>query len=177
MKNLFDARRPLGRLSFFLISLAVAALTAQLNAQTPQTTQISDVVYRSDGSAAQGTILIAWGGSRLSQDANNYFGIKSHAGRPFIELPTMESVAGKPVRITARFTRYGSMAECFADRDAIIARVSLYAEARAAASDSEAFVRALAKHWATDPAYAEKVLHIYRAHSLFTLGITGEEKP
>src|SRR4051812_19423519 len=60
MKNLFDARRPLGRLSFFLISLAVAALTAQLNAQTPQTTQISDIVYRSDGSPAQGTILVAW---------------------------------------------------------------------------------------------------------------------
>jgi flagellum-specific peptidoglycan hydrolase FlgJ len=132
---------------------------------------------------AQAALESAWGGSRLSQDANNYFGIKSHGGRPFIELPTTESVAGKPVPVTARFTRYGSMAECFADRDAIVARVPLYAEARAAASDPEAFLRALAKHWATDPDYAEKVLHIYRAHSLFTLDTLftpdtpGEEKP
>lgn len=116
---------------------------------------------------AQAALESAWGNSQLARDANNYFGIKAHGGRPFTELPATEFVDGKRLRVTARFTRYASMAECFADRDAIIAK--LYAEARAAAADPEAFTRALAKHWATDPGYAEKVLRIYRAENLAEL--------
>jgi len=48
----------------------------------------------------------------------------------------------------------------------MIASLSVYCEARAAAADPEAFVRALARHWATDPGYAEKVLYLYRGHGL-----------
>jgi flagellum-specific peptidoglycan hydrolase FlgJ len=115
---------------------------------------------------AQAALESNWGASQLARDAQNYFGIKAHGGRPFIELPTTEFVAGKALHVTARFTRYVSMEDCFTDRDAIIARVSVYKEARAAIADPEAFARALAKHWATDPAYAEKLLHIYRAENL-----------
>jgi len=43
-------------------------------------------------------------------------------------------------------------------------------------ADPEAFLRALAKRWATDPQYAEKVLAIYRAHRLFTLDQQGEDR-
>ncbi|MDP9268591.1 MAG: hypothetical protein M3P27_09760 [Acidobacteriota bacterium] len=60
MRRLFDTRRPFGRFSYFLISLAVAVLGARLDAQAPQTTQITDIVYRSNGTPAQGTILISW---------------------------------------------------------------------------------------------------------------------
>jgi len=159
----------MGRLSYFLISLAIAALAVRLEAQAPQTTQITDIVYRSNGTPAQGTVLISWGSSQLARDANNFFGIKAHGGRPFIELPTTEVLNGVAQGVTARFARYSSMAECFADRDAILSRVSLYAAARAAAADPEAFTRALAQHWATDPAYAEKVLMVYRAEGLAAL--------
>jgi hypothetical protein len=60
MRIFFDSSRPLGRLSYFLISLLVAALTARMEAQGPQLTQIVDTLYRPDASAAQGTILIHW---------------------------------------------------------------------------------------------------------------------
>ena len=71
-----------------------------------------------------------------------------------------------PVQSTAKFAKFASMAECFSARDQLIASLPAYAEARAAAQDPEAFVCALARHWATDPGYAEKVLSVYRAHAL-----------
>jgi flagellar protein FlgJ len=115
---------------------------------------------------AQAALESAYGQSELARDAHNYFGIKAHGEHESIALPTTEIVSGAAEHITARFARYRSMAECFADRDALLARAHCYAEARAAAGDPEAFARALARSWATDPEYAEKLLAVYRAHGL-----------
>ena len=113
---------------------------------------------------AQAALESAWGNSRLSRDAHNYFGIKAHGNGPFTELPTTEVREGKSIRCTARFARYDSMQTCFADRDHLIATLACYADVRAQAGDPEAFLQALAAHWATDPRYAEKVLSIYKAN-------------
>lgn len=115
---------------------------------------------------AQAALESAWGASELSRVANNYFGIKARSGHAAVELPTLEYVDGTPVRIPAKFAKYGSMVECFADRDRMIALLPAYQEARAAAGDPAIFVRAFARHWATDPSYAEKVLKTYHAHGL-----------
>jgi flagellum-specific peptidoglycan hydrolase FlgJ len=115
---------------------------------------------------AQAALESGLGNSGLARMANNYFGIKTRPGGQTIELPTVEYVDGVPVRSTAKFAKYDSMAECFADRDRMIASLPAYQEARAVAGDPEAFIRALARHWATDPHYAEKLLHVYRAHGL-----------
>ena len=115
---------------------------------------------------AQAALESGFGSSELSRVANNYFGIKVGPGGEAIELTTTEYVAGAAVRVPARFAKYGSMAECFVHRDHMIASLPVYQEARAAARDPEAFVCAVARHWATDPSYAEKVLNIYRAHGL-----------
>jgi flagellum-specific peptidoglycan hydrolase FlgJ len=115
---------------------------------------------------AQAALESGWGSSALARLANNYFGIKSKPGSEAIELVTTEYVAGRAVRVTAKFAKYASMLECFADRDRMIASLSAYREARNAAKNPEAFIRALACHWATDPGYAEKVLAVYRANGL-----------
>jgi flagellum-specific peptidoglycan hydrolase FlgJ len=115
---------------------------------------------------AQAALESGLGNSGLARMANNYFGIKTRPGGQTIELPTVEYVDGVPVRSTAKFAKYDSMAECFADRDRMIASLPAYQEARAVAGDPEAFIRALARHWATDPHYAEKLLYVYRAHGL-----------
>lgn len=109
---------------------------------------------------AQAALESNFGQSRLSQKANNYFGIKAKSGQPSVEMRTWEVVNGKRIEIRARFAKFASMEECFAARDHMILRLPCYAEARACASDPEAFVRALAKRWATDPEYAEKVLRL-----------------
>ncbi|HSE47983.1 MAG TPA: hypothetical protein VLA96_02115 [Terriglobales bacterium] len=59
LKRLFEGR-PCGRLSYFVLALVVALLSARLEAQAPQLTQITDTLYRPDGTPAQGTILIRW---------------------------------------------------------------------------------------------------------------------
>jgi len=153
------------RLFCCLISLLLAVRMA---AQAPagSTTTVQDVVYRGDGTPASGTLVISFGSSELSRVANNYFGIKARSGGEAIELPTIEYVDGAPAYVPAKFAKYASMTECFADRDRMIASLAAYQEARTAAADPEAFVRALARYWATDPGYAEKVLHLYRVHGL-----------
>ncbi len=122
---------------------------------------------------AQAALESNWGNSRLSREAQNYFGIKAHGDGPCVEMSTSEVRNGRAIRCTARFTRYDSMQACFADRDRLIATLACYAEARACAADPEAFLRALALHWATDPRYAEKVLAIYRARNLKLLDPQG----
>ncbi len=115
---------------------------------------------------AQAALESNFGNSRLSREAHNYFGIKAYGELPCVELPTTEVRGGKAVSCVARFRRYESMQACFADRDRIIASLSCYADVRSAAHGPEAFIRALAKHWATDPDYADKVLQIYRQYHL-----------
>ena len=113
---------------------------------------------------AQAALESAWGHSQLARDAHNYFGIKAHGAHPFITLPTSEVVRGQSIRTAARFARYTSMDEGFADRDRLICTSSRYAEACACAHDPEAFARALAVPWATDPHYADKLLALWREH-------------
>jgi len=53
-----EARRPLGR--FFYLLLSALVLLGASSAQTPATTIITDHVYRGDGTLAGGTLLISW---------------------------------------------------------------------------------------------------------------------
>jgi flagellum-specific peptidoglycan hydrolase FlgJ len=115
---------------------------------------------------AQAALESAWGGSQLSQIANNYFGIKAHGDAESIEMPTTEFVNGKVLKVQARFAAYPDMAACFADRDRIITQLACYQDARANAADPELFARCLARHWATDPNYADKLMKIYRDNKL-----------
>ena len=115
---------------------------------------------------AQAILESAWGQSELSRRANNYFGIKAHGKHPSVEFPTTEVRDGKLIRITAKFAAYDRIAQCFACRDRLISGGAVYAEARASAQDPERFARALAKHWATDPRYADKLLRIYHENKL-----------
>ena len=59
MRKIFDTRRPLGRLCYLLLALVLAFGAPYLEAQAPQTTQITDVVYKPDGTPATGTVLIS----------------------------------------------------------------------------------------------------------------------
>jgi flagellum-specific peptidoglycan hydrolase FlgJ len=116
-------------------------------------------------SVAQAALESAWGNSQLARVACNYFGIKHTANdTDCIELPTCEVINGERITTRARFARFASIDACFAARDHIILTASCYANAREHASDPEAFIAALAEHWATDPDYTAKLLCIYRAH-------------
>ena len=121
---------------------------------------------------AQAALESNWGKSRLSQEAHNYFGIKAHGKHERTRWCTREynypstpktgapgtPASGKMLQVMAEFAKYGSLEECIECRDGILLRGAVYAAAREARGDEEQFIREMAKHWATDPRYAEKLL-------------------
>jgi flagellum-specific peptidoglycan hydrolase FlgJ len=120
--------------------------------------------YPAGVTVAQAALESAWGNSQLSREAHNYFGMKAHGGLPTVALPTREFKDGVFVATVERFARFDSMEHCFRARDALIARLGVYAAARANAHDPEQFLRGL-RPWATDPRYVEKLLAVYRNNS------------
>jgi len=110
---------------------------------------------------AQAALESNWGKSLLSREANNYFGIKAHGNHEVHEYLTFEFAGGRRIVERARFAKYANMQECFEDRDRIITTNAIYADAKAAAGDAEKFVHELAKHWATDPKYVEKLMQVF----------------
>ena len=142
----------------FLQHARAAALIASATSGLPAGIAVAQAILESN-----------WGQSQLARDAHNYFGIKAHAEHRRVSYPTFEVVNGRTIRLTAEFARYNSMEECFADRDQIIRRATCYAGAREAKDDPEQFARELAKHWATDTNYAEKLLSVYHSNGLQTL--------
>src|SRR5690606_1028210 len=108
----------------------------------------------------------AWGKSTLAVQAHNLFGIKGSGPAGFIELPTWEVVNGKRVEIRAKFRRYNNVAECLADRSAILTSLSRYKPVLAARTRHEQ-ARALQDcGWATDPTYAGKLMGIVLQYRL-----------
>lgn len=118
---------------------------------------------------AQAILESAAGQSQLSRAANNYFGIKAHGKHPAMEFRTTEFEGGVAKQIVARFAAFESMEECFACRERLLMTSATYADARAVVDDPRAFARAMAKHWATDPHYAEKLLKVYDTYGLGAL--------
>lgn len=139
----------------FLVAATAAATAASLVSGLPAGVTV-----------AQAALESAWGESGLSRQANNYFGIKAHGDHEYVQMSTTEVSNGVAGQTAARFAKYASMEECFSDRDRLILRLPVYAEARACQLNPEAFIRALANHWATDPDYANKLLRTYRANKL-----------
>jgi type VI secretion system secreted protein VgrG len=106
---------------------------------------------------AQAALESNWGKSKLSQEANNYFGIKAHGKHDRVQMSTHECQHGSSVVVEAQFAKYLSLEECIQCRDQILLRGASYAAARQALGDEQGFIREMAKHWATDPHYAEKL--------------------
>jgi flagellum-specific peptidoglycan hydrolase FlgJ len=109
---------------------------------------------------AQAALESNWGQSKLSREANNYFGIKAHGTHQRIQMCTDECEHGENVEVKAEFAKYVSMLDCFRCRDGILLRAKVYVGAREKRGDEAAFVAEIAKHWATDPKYAEKLLSV-----------------
>lgn len=122
--------------------------------------------------ACEAALESSWGKSKLAVEANNLFGQKQAktqlAGTDTLELSTREYLRGAWVTVPARWIKFVDWAACFRGRMELLRRASgthpHYASALAA-KNGEEFVREVSKTWSTDPARAEKVLSIHRAHS------------
>jgi flagellar protein FlgJ len=119
---------------------------------------------------AQAALETGWGRSlpRRSDGESglNLFGIKADrrwAGE-LVTVPTLEYEGGVAVRREAAFRAYGSLAESFEDYVRFVSRNPRYARALEQAADPRAYIRELhAAGYATDPAYADKVIRLWQA--------------
>lgn len=101
--------------------------------------------------------------------AQQYFGIKADgrwSGKT-VTSQTLEYVEGVPQRQRASFRAYDSVAEAFSDYRQFLQDSPRYIDALANAADPEQFAHKLqAAGYATDPAYANKLLSLFRSDKL-----------
>lgn len=117
---------------------------------------------------AQGALESSWGGSKLAEQAMNLFSIKadmSWAG-PVVMMDSAEVVNGKRVMLPARWRKYSSWQACMDDRARFFRDNPRYAHCFSEKT-GEGWAHAVqAAGYATDPAYADKIISVMRAHSL-----------
>ncbi len=107
---------------------------------------------------AQAVLESGWGRSNLAKRHHNWFGIKGRGP----DLPTAE--ADGPTR--AQFQSWPSPEEGVAMHARILTNDARYAAAKAAWPDGRATARALASTWATDPAYADRLVWLIDRYAL-----------
>jgi len=115
---------------------------------------------------AQAALETGWGRYRIARadgsDSHNLFGIK--AGGDWrgetTSVVTHEYVAGERVRVEARFRVYDSYEMAFADYARLVGGNPRYQAVAAAASAEQAARELQAAGYATDPAYADKLISL-----------------
>lgn len=114
---------------------------------------------------AQAALETGWGrrlAGRAGATSHNLFGIKAGGGwrGDKVDSATHEYVDGQRVSERAAFRSYGSPADSFADYTKLLQNPR-YAEARGAGGNVHHFAKALQRAgYATDPAYAAKIVAI-----------------
>jgi flagellum-specific peptidoglycan hydrolase FlgJ len=143
----------------FLRSVVPAAQASMRSSGVPASITIAQAILES-----------GWGCSELSEQADNYFGIKaSHLGDPesYIAMPTAEYVNGVRVMELADFEKYPTAADCFADHAALLSQAQRYAPAMAVKADPQAFAAELERcGYSTSPTYASSLMELVREFDL-----------
>lgn len=115
---------------------------------------------------AQAALESNFGESQLSFDYNNYFGIKAHDHHRSVNLTTTEYYDGNETTIRDYFCVYSSPEDCIEDYAKLLTENENYAQAVGAKSPAIA-ARALQEAgYATDPAYASKLISIINEYNL-----------
>jgi flagellar protein FlgJ len=147
----------------FLNSAAQAAMTASARTGVPASVTVAQAILESD-----------WGRSTLSQSASNYFGIKATGGLGndgVVWMPTGEfDASGQAYQTTSPFRAYRSLADSLVDHDLMLGTAQRYSSAMQAAKDPRQFAQLLAAAgYATDPAYADKLIALMDRYDLYRL--------
>jgi hypothetical protein len=112
-------------------------------------------------------ILESARGTRMPFGSNNPFGIKAAAGQPYVVACTREVLGGKCVTINARFRKFASIADAFAEHGRLLAGNPAYRLAMQCAGDPDRFAACLTGTYATDPNYGaslQEIMHQGELH-------------
>lgn len=120
---------------------------------------------------AQAALESGWGESALAKTGNNLFGIKADSlwrGQT-LTMNTKEFIKGQWVVVPAMWRKYPSWQASIDDHAAFFKRNPRY-KACFACTNAQEFAMAMAQAgYATDPAYADKVIALITLHNLLDL--------
>jgi LysM repeat protein len=152
----------------FILSIAPGARESQRRTGVPTSVTLAQAILESD-----------WGRSKLTREANNLFGIKAQRGpgsAGTYEINTWEVYGGQNVTVFAAFRAYASLADSIADHGRWFHDNSRYHEALTVKHDPRAFAYAInAAGYATDPAYAPKLIRLMDRFNLYAYDVPAEE--
>lgn len=115
---------------------------------------------------AQSILESNWGRSELSQEYNNYFGIKAVKKDDGIAFETEEYVEGQSGRYMENFKKYSSKKESFDHYGKLLSTAKRYQKVKTAKNYKEAAQFIKEGGYATDPAYAEKIISVIEKYGL-----------
>ena len=115
---------------------------------------------------SQAALESGWGRREIrgedGSNSYNLFGIKATSSwkGKVVNIMTTEYVNGEPQKMMQPFRAYNSYAESFADYARLISQTERYSEVMTAPDAKAAAVRIQEAGYATDPAYADKLISI-----------------
>ncbi len=124
--------------------------------------------------------ILETGSGRIAAGANNFFGIKATAvpdegkgifqwgvnGVGCVLRKTQEVIGGRSVTTIGAFRAYPSLERSIQDHGARLLTNPVYKGAFKYTEQPEKFARVIARYYATDPAYADKVVSLMRSEKL-----------
>jgi flagellum-specific peptidoglycan hydrolase FlgJ len=152
----------------FILKIAPGARASMRKTGVPASVALAQAILESD-----------WGRSKLTREANNLFGIKAYrdpgtAG--IYEINTWEVIGGQNVTVLAAFKAYNSLADSIVDHGNWFHNNRRYAGALAVRGDPRAFAYAInAAGYATDPAYAPKLIQLMDRYDLYAYDVLAGE--
>lgn len=126
---------------------------------------------------AQAILETGWGTSELAVKGKNYFGIKAHRGpgtAGIIWIDTPEYLNGKWITVRAAFRAYNTMAESFDDSGRYLRENERYRLCFETKDPKEFARRIQAAGYATDPAYADKLIRVMDSLNLYTYDLPSQ---
>jgi len=125
---------------------------------------------------AQSALETGWGQhvmhSKVGENSHNLFGIKASAGweGKTVSVQTVEYENGIAVKQQANFRAYDSYEESFNDYVNFLQQNPRYQQALEKVNSNEDFIKGLQKAgYATDPAYARKIISIMSRENISSL--------
>jgi uncharacterized FlgJ-related protein len=115
---------------------------------------------------AQAILESNWGKSGLTTSANNLFGIKGAYKGQSITMPTTEYRNGIKKTENATFRKYPSWAESLEDHSSLFLRLDRYKNLRGETDYKTACKNVQSDGYATDPAYASKLIGLIEKYNL-----------
>lgn len=115
---------------------------------------------------AQSALESGFGQSDLARVHHNFFGIKRTAQESSAAYQTEEVLGGESVTVTANFRAYDSVEDSVKDYAVLVGTLPRYRGVVEANSPEEAARALVQGGYATDPAYAEKLIHMIQTYDL-----------